>query len=328
MTELATRPKIELHLHLEGAAPLDFVRDLAAEKRMDLSSVLTEDGYRWRNFTEFLEAYMAVAALIETPEETARLTAAVLAASARAGVVYTEIALCPDITGKGDAGAWAEHLAALGAAAAAAEARDGITARIIATAIRNSGGDAAERAAATAASSLETGLVVGFGLAGEERMGHPQDFARAFDRARDAGLGLTAHAGELAGPESVAAALRHLKPSRIGHGVRAIEDPALVRHLAEHRVTLEVCPGSNIALGLYPSLDQHPIERLRQAGVPVTVSTDDPPFFRTDLLAEYRGLEAAFGWGGQDFARQNHLALDAAFCDAATRARIRERLDA
>ena len=183
------------------------------------------------------------------------------------------------------------------------------------------GADSAARLAAR-------GGVEGFGMAGEERHGTVADYARAFAIAGDAGLGLTVHAGEMAGASSVRAALDALPVTRIGHGVRAAEDPDLVRRLAGEGVVLEACPGSKLALGLYPSLDRHPIAALRAAGVAVTVSTDDPPWWHTDMVAEYRGLAAAFGWTPADFRAINATALAAAFCDAATRSRIRERLEA
>lgn len=122
-------------------------------------------------------------------------------------------------------------------------------------------------------------------------------------------------------------ALDHLRVERIGHGVRAIEDPALVDHLAETEIVLEVCPGSNVALGLYPDWAAHPIQRLRAAGVKVTVSTDDPPFFHSTMCHEYDMLYDAFGWQDPDFKELNTIAAKAAFCDEETRANILKRLE-
>ncbi|HSG57593.1 MAG TPA: adenosine deaminase family protein, partial [Paracoccaceae bacterium] len=168
--------------------------------------------------------------------------------------------------------------------------------------------------------------ITGFGMGGNETMGKQGDFAWSFDCAREAGLNLTTHAGEFAGPASVRQALDDLRVTRIGHGVRAVDDPALMDRLAEAGTVLEVCPGSNVALGLYPDLRAHPIAKLRKAGVKVTVSTDDPPFFRTSMSQEFAGLERAFGWDLTDFAVLNRTAVDAAFCDAATKDRLRDRL--
>lgn len=319
----AVLPKVELHLHLEGAAPPAFIRGLAAEKRIDLRHVFDERGdYVWSDFAHFLRIYEAACAVLRTPDDFRRLTQAVLEALRAQGVVYTEIFLAPDLCGGGDPGAWGEYLAAIVEGAAAVP---DTVARFIPTAIRHLGPDRAEAAARLTAESAGP-MVVGFGMGGEERYGSPADFARAFAIAREAGLGLTVHAGEVCGPESVRAALDHLGVSRIGHGVRAVEDPELVRRLADEGIVLEVNPGSNLALGLYPDWAVHPVAKLREAGVPVTLSTDDPPYFHTDLAREYASLAQAFGWTEADFGAINRTAARAAFCDDATRAAILARL--
>ena len=322
---LAALPKVELHLHLEGAAPPAFVRGLAAEKGISVAGLFDAAGaYAFDDFWQFLRVYEAATAVLQTPADYARLTTAVLEERAADGVIYLEAFLSPDFCGGGDLAPWREYLAAIREAADAAEA-GGITLRGIVTCIRHLGPDQARRVALCAAETAGDWLV-GFGIAGDERPFHPRDFAWAFDCAREAGLRLTAHAGEWDGPASVRATLEHLRPERIGHGVRAFEEPALVAHLAETGTVLEVCPGSNIALGLYPDWRAHPVDRLRRAGVTVTLSTDDPPFFHTTLSAEYDRLAEAFGWEADDFAALNRAALDAAFCDDATRDRLAPRL--
>jgi adenosine deaminase len=323
VTDWRALPKVELHLHLEGAAPPAFIRTLAAEKGVALPGVFdARGGYAWADFAGFLRTYEAACSVLTTPEDYARLTAAVLAKSAADGVVYAEIFLAPDLCGGGDPGAWPDYLAAI---IAGAMATDAIEARFIPVAIRHFGPERAE-AAARRVAATPSPSVTGFGLAGEERHGHPADFARAFAIAAEAGLGLTVHAGEVAGPASVRAALDALPVTRIGHGVRAAEDPELVRRIAAEGLTLETCPGSNLALGLYPDWAAHPVAALREAGVKVTVSTDDPPYFRTDLVREYAALADAFGWGEADFRDLNLTAAEAAFCDPATRAALVARL--
>lgn len=323
-----TIPKVELHLHLEGAAPPAFIRDLAARKRRDIGGIFDETGdYRRTDFAGFLRIYEAAASVIETPEEYARLLGIALERCAEQGAVYAELFVSPDLCGGGDLAAWREHVAALTETAAAMD-RQGIASRGIVTAIRHHGqapARAAARCAAETAGEGGEGWIAGFGLAGAETAGRAGDFAWSFDCAREAGLGLTCHAGEWDGPQSVRDALS-LGVTRIGHGVRVVEDPRLVRELAESGVTLELCPGSNIALGLYPDWAAHPVARLADAGCRVTVSTDDPAFFGTALKSEYDRLADAFGWDARDFARLNHWALDAAFCDDATRARLRKAL--
>ena len=187
-----------------------------------------------------------------------------------------------------------------------------------------------EKAKEAALCACETAghWLCGFGLAGDEKSGEPNDFAWAFDAAREAGLRLTAHAGEWGGPESVRDAIHDLGVERIGHGVRAIEDLALVDELAEAGTVLEVCPLSNIALGLYPDMRRHPVAELDRRGVKVTVSTDDPPFFRTTMAREYEELHRAFDWDEGQFRKLGRQALDAAFCDADTKKRIAKKLEA
>ena len=321
-------PRIELHLHLEGAAPPAFVRDLAARKRRDPSGIFDDRGaYRWQGFADFLRVYEAAASVIGSPEDHARLLRIVLEQAAEHGAIYAELFVSPEFCGGGDLPAWREHVAAFADTAAQMEA-EGISSRGIVTPIRHFGPDRARRSALCAAETAGEdgrGWIAGLGLAGAETEGRPQDFAWSFDCAREAGLGLTCHAGEWAGPQSVRDALS-LGVTRIGHGVRSIEDPALVRDLAERGITLEVCPGSNVALGLYPDWRAHPIARLADAGVRVTVSTDDPPFFDTDLGREYDRLSDAFGWAEPEFAQMNRWALDTAFCDGDTKAALARRL--
>ena len=325
-TDWRALPKVELHLHLEGAAPPAFVRGLAAEKGLDLGGLFDAEGrYARGDFAAFLRAYDAVALTLRGPEDYARLTRAVLEESASHGVVHTEAFVSPDFCGGGEVAAWREHAAAIEEAAAALA--PGITLRVVATCVRHLGPERA-RAAARCAAETAGAFVTGLGMGGDEGAGRTADFAWAFDCAREAGLGLTCHAGEWAGPDAIRRTLRDLRPSRLGHGVRAIEDPRLVDNLAERGTVLEICPGSNLALGLYASADAHPIARLREAGVPVTISTDDPPFFGTSMTAEWEALERAFGWGPEDLAALNRAALAAAFCDEATRDATARRLEA
>ena len=319
-------PKIELHLHLEGAAPPAFIKGLAREKKIDIGGIFDADGgYAITDFWHFLKVYEAATSVLTTPMDYARLVRAVLEQSKASGVVYSETFVSPDFCGGRDLGAWREYLHAMQEASAAAES-EGITLRGIVTCIRHFGPDKARQTARCAAETAGD-WIVGFGIAGDEKIGKPKDFAWAFDMAREARLQLTAHAGEWAGPDSVRDALAAFRPARIGHGVRAIEDLKLVDELAETGVVLEVCPGSNVALGLYPGWRKHPIAELDRRGVKVTVSTDDPPFFHTTMAREYDLLHAAFDWDEGQFARLNRQALDAAFCDADTRARILKRLE-
>jgi adenosine deaminase len=321
-------PKIELHLHLEGAAPPAFIRGLAKEKKMDLSGLFTEDGsYKFTDFWHFLKVYEAAVTTLQSPEDFYRLTLAVLEESAKSGVVYTEAFLSPDFCGNRDVSAWKEYLHAIEEAAAKAEQSFGITLRGIITCIRHFGPDKARQTARCAAETAGR-FITGFGIAGDEKIGAPKDFLYAFDMAREAGLRLTAHAGEWGGPSSVRDAINDLRVERIGHGARAIEDMALVEEIAERGIVLELCPGSNVALGIFPTFRKHPIGEMHRRGVKVTISTDDPPFFHTTMQREYEMLHEAFDWDDGVFAGIARTSLDAAFCDADTKATILKKLEA
>ena len=320
-------PKIELHLHLEGGAPPAFIRGLAKEKKIDLSGIFDEKGgYKFTDFWNFLKVYEAATETLQRPEDFYRLTLAVLEESAASGVIYTETFLSPDFCGDRDLGAWREYLHAIREAADKAEATFGITLRGIITCIRHFGPEKARQTARCAAETAGD-FIVGFGIAGDEKIGAPKDYLWSFDAAREAGLRLTAHAGEWGGPQSVRDAIHDLGVERIGHGVRAIEDLALVDEIAERGIVLEVCPGSNVALGLYPNFRAHPIGQMFDRGVKVTISTDDPPFFHTTMAREYDMLNRAFEWDEGVFAKIARTSLDAAFCDADTKARILKTLE-
>ncbi|MCL4169110.1 UNVERIFIED_CONTAM: hypothetical protein GTU68_022492, partial [Idotea baltica] len=206
-----------------------------------------------------------------------------------------------------------------------AKTNTGIEGRIVVTGVRHSGVEAVTMAAQLAANNPHP-LVTGFGIAGDERMYQPSDFSYAFDIARDAGLGLTAHAGEFGGPESVREAINHLKVGRIGHGVRAIEDSDLVKRLADEQIVLEVCPASNVVLNVYEDYSHHPLKKLQEAGCVVTISSDDPPHFHTSLENEYSIAANEFGFGQEDLLNFTRNSIQAAFVDGETRKQMLEKL--
>lgn len=318
--------KIELHMHLEGAMPPEFALMLAEEKGIDLSEVIKDGQYVFDGFLEFLACYEKATAVLQSPEDYYRLTRAVLTESSKNGVIYTESFLAPDFCGGGDVAAWKDYLAGIEQAAQEMQAETGIIMRAIPTIVRHFGVDQAKKIARCAQETAGD-FVTGFGMGGDESVGTQGDYHYAFDMAREAGLGLTTHAGEWGGPESIYQAVRDLRVSRIGHGVQAIEDLALVMELAARGTVLEVCPISNIVLGVYEKMEDHPIQRLRTAGVKVTVSTDDPPFFGATMDKEYANLAENFGWETADFKEVNETAIDAAFCDAETKEQLRKKLE-
>ena len=320
-------PKCELHVHLEGAAPPEFIRQLAAEKKVNLLGLFDDNGdYSFHNFGEFLKVYDKACEVLDGPNEFYRLVIEALKHSANHGVIYTEFFVSPDFCGGGDLVAWREYLAAMESAASYCEDNMSVYCRFILTPIRHLGPKQASIIAGIAQESIG-GRLTGFGMGGDEQFGHPKDFSYAFDMAREAGYQLTNHAGELVGPHSVLDSLEYLKVERIGHGVRAIEDTLVVQRLIDENITLEVNPGSNIFLGIYDSLNLHPIQRLREMGVQVTVSTDDPPFFKTDMTKEYTNLAKAFNWTKDTFLSLNKCAVNAAFCDTKTKEILNQILE-
>ncbi|WP_412050693.1 adenosine deaminase [Hoeflea sp. Naph1] len=317
--------KAELHCHIEGAAPPALVEAQAARYGADVSGFISDGAYVWSNFTEFLTAYDGAAALFRSQADYALLARSYLEGIAAQGAIYAEIFVSPDHAVAAGLTP-AAYFDGLADGIAAARSSTGIECRMIIVGIRHLGADKVEAAARLAASRPHP-LITGFGMAGDERFGKVADFARAFDIARDAGLGLTIHAGELCGAESVRDALDHVRPSRIGHGVRTAEDADLVRRIADEAVVLELCPGSNLALGLYPDISHHPFDRLRRAGVRVTLNSDDPPHFGSSVGHEYQLAADAWGYDAADLTGFTRTALEAAFVEEPLRAILLGQLD-
>ena len=318
--------KAELHCHIEGAAAPELVLRQAEKYGRDVSPYIRDGAFVWHDFTSFLAAYDFASDLFRSEEDYARLTEHYLTSLARDGAIYSEIFTSPDHAGKSGLSPLA-YTQALGEGMERARAKTGIEGRMIVTGVRHFGVESVEAAARFAAKCGHR-LVTGFGMAGEERYGDVEDYVRAFEIAREAGLGITVHAGELAGWESVAAALDHIRPARIGHGVRAIENPDLVKRIADSGVVLEVCPVSNVELKVFPSYAEHPFPTLRAAGCKVTLSSDDPPYFWTGIGKEYQVAKEHFGLSDKDLVAVTRTAVEAAFCDRKTKASLLAKLPA
>jgi adenosine deaminase len=318
-------PKAELHVHLEGTATPDLVRRIAERNGLDIPEGVfaTPDRFAWRDFLDFLNTYNLVCSVIRTGEDYRDITYEYLSSCARDGAIYVELTASVDhsrIAGLGDA----EHWEGIAAGIDDARADHGIEARILSVAVRNYG---VERAIeiATLTAARPHPYVVGFSLAGDEAGYPPEPFIEAYRVAADAGLGCTVHAGEWSGPASVRGALE-LPVTRIAHGVRAIEDPALVQELADRRITLEVCPTSNVVLGVFPTFDEHPFPVLREAGIPLTLGSDDPPYFGASVGGEYEIARQHFGLDDAELIGVTRTAIEASFAEPALRDRLLTRL--
>ena len=319
-------PKAELHVHLEGTAPPALIRRLAQRNGVDVPEGVfkTDDEFAWTDFLHFLRTYDLAASVIRTEQDYRDVTYEYLAACAAEGAVYIELIASPDhaaAAGLSDA----DHYAAIAQGIDDARADHGIDARIVIAAIRNLGVERAE-AIARRHDGDRHPYVVGFNLVGDEAGFPSGQFARTSEIAAGAGLGCTIHAGEHAGAESVRAALE-LPVTRISHGVRAIEDPAVVAELAERRIVLEVCLSSNVALGLFPSYEDHPLGALREAGVRVTLGSDDPPYFGCSIGSEYAVAHERIGIEEGQLRAMTRHAVEASFAEDAVKEALSARLD-
>jgi adenosine deaminase len=318
-------PLAELHVHLEGTAPPELIRRIAARNGLTIPEGVfaAPDRFAWVDFLDFLRTYDRAASVIRTGQDYRDVTYEYLTGCAREGAVYVEVLASPDhaaSVGLSDA----EHFGGIAQGIDDARADTGIEARILAVAIRNFGVAAAEAIARNLAEDRHP-YVVGFNLAGDEAGYPPGQFARAYEIARGAGLGCTVHAGEHAGAESVREALT-LPVTRISHGVRATEDPELVRELAERGVVLEACPTSNVATGVYTGYETHPLRQLYEAGVKVTLGSDDPPYFGASIGGEYAVAQERLGFEEGELRSITRTAIEASFADDALKRALLKRL--
>jgi adenosine deaminase/aminodeoxyfutalosine deaminase len=279
-------PKAELHLHLEGSVEPRTMQELAPE----LSAAEIETIYHFTDFCGFLQAFKGMVERLRTPEDYALVARRMAENLVRQNVRYAEVIFSAGVV------LWKkQEVAPIFDAIRRAVADAGVEVRWIVDAIRHFGAEHVMRVAEEAAALAGEG-VIAFGIGGDEARGPAEWFTEIYRFARAKGLRLTAHAGEAAGPESIWNALE-IGAERIGHGIRAIEDPVLLRHLADRRIPLEVCITSNVMTGVVGTLGQHPVKRLYDAGVPITLNTDDPGLFRTSLCSEYELAAREFGFG-------------------------------
>ena len=278
-------PKAELHLHLEGSVEPETLHELDPATPVEEFRAL----YRYADFDAFLKAFGAIGKRLRTPEDYGLIARRLLQRLAAQNVRYAEIIVAVGVV------LWKEqNFPPIFDAISAAAAESPVEVRWIFDAVRQFGVEPAMQVAQLAAERLDRG-VVAFGIGGSEERGPAEWFTSVFDFARDAGLHLTAHAGESAGPESIWAALR-LGAERIGHGIAAVRDEALMRHLRERDIPLEVCITSNLVTGVVKRLEEHPVRRLFDAGVPILLNTDDPAMFGCTLVSEYRLAMERFGF--------------------------------
>ncbi|MFF7779455.1 adenosine deaminase [Streptomyces tanashiensis] len=327
---IAGLPKAELHVHHVGSASPRIVSELAArhpDSKVPTDPEALADYFTFTDFAHFIDVYLSVVDLVRTPEDVRLLTFEVARDMARQNIRYAELTITPySSTRRGiDERAF---MAAIEDARKAAEVEFGTVLRWCFDIPGEAGLTSAEETARLATTDgLRPEGLVSFGLGGPE-IGVPRpQFKPYFDLARAAGLHSVPHAGETTGPETVWDAIRDLGAERIGHGTSSVKDPELLAYLAEHRIALEVCPTSNIATRAVATLDEHPIREMVDAGVLVTINSDDPPMFGTDLNNEYAVTARLLGLDERGVAALAKNAVEASFLDAAGKARIAAEID-
>lgn len=316
-----TYPKIELHVHLEATVQPHTLLEIARRngERLPVDTVEElRELYRFRDFDHFIEVWILTTNCLRHESDFRQVVVDYAEEAKRHGAVYLEAIFSPiERTWRGVG--WDEMFSGYCDGAQKARELHGVEVRLTPDITRSAPLEDALELVRYAAKYRDRGIV-GVGLGGEEARYPPGPFAPAFRAAKDAGLGSVPHAGEVVGPESVRDALQELAPDRIRHGFRAIEDPALVRELAERGLVLDLTPVSNVRTGAVESLEAHPLPELVRAGIRCSISTDDPVMFDTDLTREY---EAACGFGIEPRAFYE-AALAGALCDGGTRERLRQ----
>lgn len=318
-------PKVELHLHLEGAIPPDALFELVRKYGSDEVESLQDLAARftYRDFDHFIDTWVWKNSFLREYEDFTLIAEAVARSLAAQNIVYAEAFYSPP-----DFERFGLELGPLTEAFRTGLDRvDGVRVQLICDVVRDFGAERALRTVDAAHEARELGII-GIGLGGSEAQYPATLFEHAFERARELGFRTTAHAGEAAGAQSVRAALDVLRVERIGHGVRAIEDAALVSRLADESITLELCPTSNVCTAVVPTFDAHPFRALDEAGVPVTVNTDDPEMFNCTLAGELSGLVEHFEYTPEELVRLMTQAVEASWLEADEKEALAVRIGA
>jgi len=326
---IAGLPKAELHVHLVGSASVSTVLELA--RRHPDSGVPTEPAalsgfYEFTDFGHFIEVYIAVNSLVRTPEDIEALVVGIGADMAGQNIRYAEVTATPD--SHLQVGIPAEEIAAaytVGRARALSE--HGVELAWVYDIPGELGLPSGLRTIDWVERHAPAGSV-GFGLGGPEQGIDRPQFAAVFARARALGLASVPHAGETTGPETVWDAINSLAAQRIGHGIAAAQDPALMDYLGEHGIALEVCPTSNLRTRAVARLEDHPFQALRQAGVMLTLNSDDPGMFDTTLCKEYEIAHNTFGLSSAELADLARAAVRASFRDETGKRGLLAEMDA
>ncbi len=315
-----TSPKIELHVHLEGTVRPETLLKIARRNDYPLPAETVEglaQLYDYRDFAHFIEVWILTTNALQKRDDFHQVVVDYSAEAADLGAVYIEGIFSPAERARRGVD-WEAMFAGYCDGAQDARELHGVEVRLTPDIFRGATDDEADRVLRHSVEYRDRG-VVGVGLGGLEAEHPPEDYAAVFERIRAEGLGSVPHAGEVVGPASIRGALDALGADRIRHGIRAVEDPELVAELAERRIVLDVCPVSNVRTGAVPSLAEHPLPQLLEAGVLCSINTDDPAMFDTDLTREYEAAASI----GADPRSAYDAGVAGALCDDETGNRLR-----
>jgi len=322
-------PKVELHVHLEGSIQPETLLQLAQRNKVQLPASNVEGLRQWYTFTDFahfIEIYIAISSCICTPEDIELIAREFLRGQAEQRILHSEVTYTPYTHFSLNRHiSFEDQFAALTRARNWAAAELGISVNWVLDISRNvRPAEHGLTVADWAISGMNDG-VVALGLGGPEIGNPPELFEAAFDRARNAGLASVPHAGETVGPESIWGALKSLKAQRIGHGVRCLEDDDLVAELRDRQIPMEVCPTSNVCLGVAASIAEHALPQLLDAGLYVTINSDDPPMFNTNLTNEYLSIANSFHFDAETIEKLVINAVRASLLTEPARAEMEQR---
>jgi adenosine deaminase len=291
-----TIPKIENHLHLEGAVPLEtlwtLIQKYGGDQSVSSISKLIEK-FKYRDFNHFLEIWLWKNKYIREYDDFTFLSDAVFKDLVKQNIKYAEIFISPS-----EFRNTLEIQKIIGAISKSIIGNTEIRVSLIVDLVRNLGPENAMRTLYEINEVKDLGII-GIGLGGAEKEYPPELFTDVFEKAREFGFRTTAHAGEAAGPESIWGAIRKLKVDRIGHGTRAVEDPELMKYLAENKIPIELCPLSNVRTRVIDSIEDHPVKTFIEMGIPVSINTDDPKMFGNSLAEEYQALKDNFNFSNE-----------------------------
>jgi len=319
-------PKVELHSHLEGTIKPELAKQIAKRNAAPLDNNLFDDNqsYAWSDFASFLTAYDSVSSCLKNGEDYRDITYEYLKDCASENVIYAETFISPDHAAECGI-SYDDMISGIASGIDDAERDFGIVGRIIVTCVRHLGPEQGLNVVQTMVDNPHP-YVVGFGMGGDENAFTIEEYAPVYNIAANAGYACTVHAGEICGPDSVWDAINYLPISRIGHGVKSVYDEKLISELINRKIHLEICPGSNLALSLFPNWESHPLLTIMNKGISISLNSDDPPFFNTTVGQEYQNSAKYFNLNIRDLKQISLMAMEASFADIKTKSRLIEEI--